>query len=206
MGCFSETKSNDKEEAEEKQQDKKKKAIESKAVTQSTEEATQTQEITKTKIQRVLTNPEERFSKTTAKSQSQMEAQNRKRKNTNAQGGSAPKRVQSTKEKRSIPENDTSVTTEDKKKKRKFILIENDHFLQLCNMPYNEWTNDNKRSIMFDILKEEDPNFTWPLKIPADVLNWEYDNRRNSAKKNRLKYNEELATNKKAKNFFGRGR
>ena len=171
-------------------------------MTQSTEEATQTQEITKTKNPEKTNNPRGKVLKTTVKKQSQMEAQNRKRKNTNAQGGSAPKRVQATKEKRSIPENDTSVTTEDEKKKRKFILIEDDHFLQLCNMPYNEWTNDNKRSIMFDILKEEDPNFTWPLKIPAGVLNWEYDNSRNSAKKNRLKYNQDLAANKKAKEFF----
>ena len=55
---------------------------------------------------------------------------------------------------------------------------------------------------MFDILEEEDPNFTWPLKIPAGVLNWEYDNSRNSAKKKRLKYNEERAANKEAKEFF----
>ena len=93
-------KSNDKEEAEEKQQDKKKESIESKAVTQSTEEATQTQEITKTKNPESTNKPRGKVLKTTAKKQSQTEAQNRKRKNTNAQGGSAPKRVQSTKEKK----------------------------------------------------------------------------------------------------------
>ena len=59
----------------------RKKAIESKAVTQSTNEATQTEEISKTKNNPEKTNkPRGKVLKTTAKKQSQMEAQNRKRK------------------------------------------------------------------------------------------------------------------------------
>ena len=69
-------------------------------MTQSTNEATQTEEITKTKNNPEKTNkPRGKVLKTMAKNQSQTGTQNRKRKNTNAQGGSAPKRVQSTKEK-----------------------------------------------------------------------------------------------------------
>ena len=69
-------------------------------------------------------------------------------------------------------------------------------------MPNNEWTNNNKRSIMFDILEKEDPIFQWPIKIPESVLNWEYDNSRISTKKKQLQYNVELATNKKRRTIF----
>ena len=58
-----------------------------------------------------------------------------------------------------------------KKKKRTFVDLTKKQFTDVCNMPYNEWTNENKMNLFLDILREEDKTFVWPIETPELVTN-----------------------------------